>query len=298
MSSASSISSVSCHYYVNFDPQNAGIPSGCSSTGKWVFQPYIPFCNPDIITACEHAFIHVKNYSDAAVFFHLYNDAFHRSLVLLEVKDLTSFSQVSKCCYLASKSNLTWEGQLQKLFPNLSYISTEACGFTFEQQYIIYYKRMQYELKPYQLQLQINAARISELRGPRGCDGKLSKVWQKFENAGGNRALRDSRTQYHPRYCAKNPRITTLYNKYNALSGELIRLDGHTAQGEPVRHGSEQGRCLEAIETIRIAFNHQDLFEKTIYRTAAAKKGIPLPEDPFYPNIEENEHLMDIISVI
>ncbi len=61
----------------------------------------------------------------------------------MTVEQIARFSRISKCCYVATKTDSIWQCQLNKLFPKLSCIPWEGCGLTHEQQFKIVYRRTQ-----------------------------------------------------------------------------------------------------------------------------------------------------------
>jgi hypothetical protein len=289
----SSSLALDCHYCVRFDKDNSGIPQGCTPEGKWTFPPHIPISHPELLEVCVEAF-------KSGAVFHQYQDALKNSLVLLSLSDVISFSQVNKCCYLASKANCIWEGQLRELFPSLTSIPANQCGFSVQQQFVIYFTRMKNEQRSYQIQFARNQARIKELRGSTGFNGAIDAAWKEFERAGGVHALHAFRKQISRfRHNTKiEIEISKFYNTYNALNNEFIKLAGYGSDGTSALPGSEQETCQLAIDAIPKDFDHQDKFEKTIERTQAVRDEKPIPEDPFYSDLEENKHEAEPIYIV
>jgi hypothetical protein len=284
-----SIPSLAGHFCVSFDANNKGIPPGCTPEGKWTFSPHIP------TVIREETF--TKRCKPNAIIFDT-QDVMGQVLVWLDVNDLISFSRVNTYFYAASKANLVWESQLQKLFPNLNYIPFDRCGFSFSQQVSIYHQRMKDELKPYQIQLEINNERIQELRGPTGFNGTINAAWLEFQKAGGDNALMDFRKQHcrHP-YADQGNAISQLNLTYKNLNNELEKLAGSNFDGKTFRPDSMQALCQIAIQQIPNDFNNQYKFERTIERAKALRDRLPLPEDPFYSGITDKqfEEFYDVV---
>jgi hypothetical protein len=67
----------------------------------------------------------------------------------MTVEQITRFSGMSRCCYIATKTDSIWQCQLNKLLPKLAFIPREQCGLTPEQQFKIVYRRTYLLLKEF-----------------------------------------------------------------------------------------------------------------------------------------------------
>ncbi len=99
----------------------------------------------------------------------------------LSIEDISNFSAASKCCYLSTKINEIWEGQLNQLIPGRKTIPFQECGFTYEQQTKMIYKKYGLLLNSLKKQYQQNAEKVRHLRGPNGFDGAIDRAWKGFQ---------------------------------------------------------------------------------------------------------------------
>jgi hypothetical protein len=277
----------------------------------FVIPPYTFSCDQDLLESCNNVYKQNcqsgKWISDSRALTTLHQDAFNRIFVFLEPKDLVHFSQVSKCCYLATKAGIIWEIQLQKCFPKTKTLPEKICSFSPEQQFKIYFKRMNDEKRPYIAQLERNNEVLLHL-GKHGSGGAIDLALKMYGDTGGGfavdrfcQALQTLRNKQN----AKPSEWDALYNsdlgkadracsRYTGLVNRQKHLAGHTYDGtdQSIVSDSQQGRCKRAIQKISEIFNDQENFEKFIRGAEAAKNNAPQSneiaslQDPFQPWID------------
>ncbi len=265
-----------------------------SSNGKWtnpfrnaIIKPYVPSDDQEMTLTCQKVL--GSNMADSLT--GADNDSGSRFTLdpitcyvisLLDPKDVANLAETSKCCYSATKINFIWEVQLYKLFPNVKNMDNALCSFSPEQQFKVYFKRMNDELKPYTFQFKSQDGLLKELRGPNGMDGTIHAAWQELEKEGG--MSKGFELVQGGIYDAKSIAAISLYNDLNL---QRIDLAGNNYNGthETINPASLQGRCLNAINNlVPQAFDDQERFEQTIQRAEVAKNGTPETESSENPD--------------
>ncbi len=255
-----------------------------------VIYPYFPSHDTNLLTDCQQLFQkkceEIATLYDSGAFFHLYRDALGRMYAHFNAKDLVSFSEVSKCCYVATKDKTctVWEIQFKKYFPNVNPLSDKVCSFSSEQQFKIYFKRRSDELKPYIAQFKRNSDVIHHLKGSSGNDGAIVQAQKEYEALGGDMeknkcihllnsiSLESSigETTWREVWDSKGGKANKVYKAYQSLQTKLKDLVGN---------GNFVGQlklCENAIEVlVPKAFDDQEKFEEFIQRAEAAKNNSP-----------------------
>jgi len=161
----------------------------CVKFGQWtineqgestyVANPYIlksikPYIPCESIALTSSTFFKKINTSGMDCCIYDSKEAFSTIFIFLDTKNLVNFSETSKCCYLATKTDIIWQYQLKKLLPNVCCLSKFTCTFTPEQQFQIVFKKLNDRKKPFIAQLVYVCERIKELDiiidGPREPD--------------------------------------------------------------------------------------------------------------------------------
>jgi len=282
-------------------PSYCGKDPYASST----IRPYVPSDNTGIINECQLAFNKHKfnplTFDSSGAVFITQRDALTRALVRLSPKDLANFSEVSKCCYLATKIDVLWIIKFQEEFPNTVMVSIEKCSFSPEQQFKIYFKRMNDELKPYKAQLASNNGILKKLTGPHGNDGTLAQAEKEYNALGGEEALTKCVEQLRIAYQNNNEKEENTIQSFNeellnakqthdALKQFLTQLvgsgyDGTIASIDP---NSQLFLCQDAIAKLSNSFNNQRQFEQFIQASEVAKNNVSehhgevIPQDIFH----------------
>lgn len=247
----------------------------------------MPFDNQDLLEDCRKVYMQncqlVATFSNSGAFFRSSQDAFNRVFVYLSPKDLAHFSKVSKCCYLATKADIIWEIQLQNCFPNVKTLPKQLCSFSPEQQFKIYFKRVNDELKPYNAQFERNNVVIGHLRGSNGFNGAIDQAWKEYQMLDGENAkskfldkfnaINQSAESKWEAISSNKGKAYQAYWHYNDLCQRLRELIGNTYNGttESIDPQSQQGYCMNAIHEVPKTFDDQEKFEKTIQRSEAVK---------------------------
>jgi hypothetical protein len=136
-----------------------------SNPNQTKIQPYIPCDNSALKSLFEENIQEIKCISCSEYYFlDGLKDALTTIYIQLEPKDLVIFSEVSRCCYLAMKSNAVWQIQLYKLLPNVKFLVTQVCSFTPEQQFQIIFHKICNRKKPFIAQLQHYEERVLEIK--------------------------------------------------------------------------------------------------------------------------------------
>jgi hypothetical protein len=241
---------------------------------------------------------------ESGAFFCSLQDVSNRIFVCLSPKDLAYFSTISKCCYLATQADWIWEIQLQNCFPKTQPLSKQLCSFSVKQQFKIYFKRMNDELKLYTAQFERNNFVIGNLRGPSGFDGKIDQAWKKYQTLGGEKARSQHQEALHNLYQealhnlhqsnnTRNSIESAVQQLSNALPGQahaayqeyidlhwgLKMLVGDTYDGtiESLDPNCQQARCLMAIQNgVPEAFDDQEWFTTIIEQSEKLPKIIHL----------------------
>jgi len=282
----------------NYWAQSWDTSGGCGSTsGSYAYpshssiiRPYVPSDNRELVKACQETY---KKYfltplfNETGALFHFHRDALSFAFVYLHPKDLVNFSEVDKCCYLATKTDAIWENQLKKLLPNTQIMSMQVCGFSPEHQFKIIFKRINNELTPYIAQFEKNNALLRDLRGPNGMDGEIDRKWKEYEQLGVDPArqrfesiMNNAMNNNQPIVWGvledtDDPKAALIYGDYTVLNSRCIVLAGNAYDGsvESFDPNSQQGRCLRVINEMLVAekFNHQDEFEIVIQASEALK---------------------------
>jgi hypothetical protein len=260
-----------------------------------IIKPYFPSDNQDLLNTCREVFKKnsesMTTLQESGAFFCSLQDASNRIFVCLSLKDLVNFSTISKCCYLATKADCIWEIQLQNCFPNTKILSKQRCSFSPEQQFKIYFKKMNDELKLYIAQFERNNFVIGNLRGPSGFDGEIDQARKEYQILGGDEARFQHQEALNNLYRGNNARNaieSALQQLNNALPGQafavylkcislelqLRELVGHTYNGtiESLDPNCQQALCLMAIQNgVPKAFDDQEQFTTIIEQSEAAK---------------------------
>jgi hypothetical protein len=263
-----------------------------------IIKPYVPSDDQEMALTCQKVLNSnmpdILTGADNATGSKFSFDPVTRNVMsLLDPKDLANFSEASKCCYSASKANFIWEVQLHKIFPNVKVMNNSLCSFSSEQQFKIYFKRMNDELKPYICQFKLQDDLLKGLRGPNGMDGTIDAAWKDMVQNGGiedaNEALNyvEAPWNFPNANEFQRSRVQGALYIYRRLNYERIAFAGDNYNGtvETIAPSSYQGRCLTAINIlVPKAFDDQERFEKTMQRTEAAKNGTSeTTADPFKP---------------
>jgi hypothetical protein len=273
----------------------------------FVIPPYTFSCDQDLLESCNNVYKQNcqpgKWISDLGALTTLHQDTSNRVFVFLEPKDLVNFSKASKCCYLATKADIIWVIQFQKYFPKINPLPNQVCGFSLEQQFKMYFKRMNDVLKPYIVQLERNNQVILQLRGSDGsggaiheaeikasalsviadADAKIQVIHQGLlgfgspsdSNSADWKALFDSDLGKVRAYARDKEHEVMLQKEH--LVKRLTGLTGNTYDGtvKSIAPDSQQGRCLHAIDEIPELFNGQERFEKFMQGVQTTKNNSP-----------------------
>ncbi len=239
-------------------------------------KPYVPGDSQEFVKICEDAYTKYSqtlNYNNTGTPVYEAKDPFVIIFAHLDPKNLANFSEVSKCCYLATKPPIIWKSQMTKLLPNVKILPTQLCQFSTEQQFKIIFKRISDELKPYICKLKRNYEVLSELRGPNGMHGTINAAWKDFVQKAGPKTAQWK--QYPKPFLSKEDYAADVaHQKYNALNHQLTWLVGQGYDGAvgSIGRQNEQAMLQNAIDFgVRHAFNNQDMFEKVI-RTSEAQQ--------------------------
>ncbi len=278
--------------------QSWGTSGGCGSTSapysypshSSIIRPYVPSDNRELVKACQETY---KKYfltplfNETGALFHFHRDALSFAFVYLHPKDLVNFSEVDKCCYLATKTDAIWENQLKKLLPNTQIMPMQVCCFSPEHQFKIIFKKINNALMPYIVQFAKNNVILRRLRGPNGMDGEIDSKWKNYEQLGGNPARLRYLSIVNNAFNNGQPidweglqdtddcKAALIYGHYTDLNESRIHLAGNAYDGtiESIDPNSQQGRCLRVINEVLVAenFNNQDEFEIVIQASEALK---------------------------
>jgi hypothetical protein len=247
---------------------------------KSVIQPYLPADHKELIAIFQNTCSSITPPGSSDAMFHLYRDPFTRCYVDFTLKDLANFSQVSKCCYLAAKSDAVWDIQLRKLLPNV--ISLSTCSFSSKQQFRIIFERIHQELRPYIAQFQRNEEVLHVLRGPNGHGGTVDRAWEKYQSLGGTQArntfLASPWDVVYNSWDSPKGRIQRAYYEYESKNLRRILLAGDHYNGtvKSMNAKSQQSLCLRAIdELVPGQFNDQEKFEEVIQESETALRNKP-----------------------
>ncbi len=264
-------------------------------------KPYIPSDDQEFIKSSGRvyqSYLRSFNLDNTGAIFYELKDPFALTFSLLGPKDLAHFSQVSKCCFLASKFPLIWECQFIKLLPNVKIIPTDACIFSHEEQFKIIFKRINDELKPYIWQFNRNNEILNELRGSNGMSGTIDDAWRKYVKAvetknNDKRILEQAKKGLLSEDVFPDPMIlwpimtrsclemNRTYINYKCLDRRRIHLAGNEYDGtaETIDQNSQQGQLLDAIDIIPGTFNEQDQYKTIILLSEIFKKAALIPQN-------------------
>jgi hypothetical protein len=264
-----------------------------------IIRPYVPSDNTDLIIKCKDTFNqHMHNpltFDSSGAIFRALQDAFNITFIYLNPKDLVNFSEVNKCCYLATKANVVWQLQFKNLCPNTTLLPKEKCCFPPEQQFKIYFKRINDELKPYKAQFERNKVVLKNLIGPNGNDGDIAQVQKEFEELGGNAAMRSIHEKFMQAFNANadeliffrksNEKLTDTAGLYQVLPTQLRYLAGQGYDGTDasIDPNSQQGHCQLAITQLPGSFDNQEKFEQFIQASEVAKNNVSESNDEAIP---------------
>ena len=287
--------SLSNYFSINMDPANPYLRS--------TIKPYIPSNDQELIKSFERAYQSYSrsfNLDNTGAIFYELKDPLILTFSLLDPKDLAHFSEVSKCCFLATKIPLIWECQLIKHLSNVSItIPNVACSSSHEERFKIMFKRINDERKPYIWQFNRNNEILNELRGPNGMNGTIHKAWQSYEqsieiesNCRRLSVLRNrgllSRELFPDLMMLgyiirqSNNEIRNKHRDYICLDGERIFLAGSNYDGtaETIDPVSQQGRLLNAKNIlVPNAFNDPDQYKTIILFSEIFKKAALIPQN-------------------
>ena len=252
-----------------------------------IIQPYIPFDNQELVKACQEVYTkywETPLFNETGALFHFHRDALPIAFVYLHPKDLVNFSEVDKCCYLATKTDAIWENQLKKLLPNTQIMPMQVCCFSPEHQFKIIFKKIKDELKPYIAQLEENNKTLCELIGSNGKSGEIDRAWERYQQFGGESAkgryenlvdVAYANNQYLDLYKTDGYKANSAHLHYDHLDMRKLYIGGPAYDGtiESCDPNSQQGRCLRVIHggLMVDSFNEQDKFEATIRASEALK---------------------------
>jgi hypothetical protein len=235
------------------DPFGVLFPNG-GRTYTAHIQPFIPSNGDELIELFNQS----KPANSESSFF-LPQDSNLAIFKLLAPEDLANLSETSTFMYIATKSSLIWETWLST--PPFALEPVSDTKLTHEQQFKIIFNKAQRKIKPYRDQYILNEKQIMLLRGPNGNDGLFSqtlKIKNDFE-AELNRS--DDIMIYT---LAERIREYYAWAHRDANNNLSILVGGHfNGTRESIDPHSQQGRCLNAIETIPSQITQKE-FEETI----------------------------------
>jgi hypothetical protein len=225
-----------CHYWQNPDVR--------LSIQK-AFQPYHPYDNRELKLNFEEK---IKFINHLQMDFYFLNETKNEVLtpiyIHLDINDLANLSKVSKCCYLATKSDYIWKIQLNKLLPHVKLLPLSACSFTPEQQFQIIFEKMKTRIKPFTTQLNYYHQRVV----------KIEEIIGKYN------ILRKNKND-------NRPVCIIITNYIHLLEMELKTYVGPNYNGHPesIDPNSSQSKCLAALTLIpKQEFDIQENFKNMI----------------------------------
>lgn len=243
----------------------SGVTTGGANLSPWInplgktthlIQPFIP---GDCGQLTE-LFKECINHEHLSSIFCL--PAFCESLVVIDLNDLMNLSLVSKCCYIATKSNLLWQGKVNFLLSNVYCMPQSKCSFAPEQQFQIVFKELQNRKAPFQLQYKHDMEKIDRLVKEQYT---TTRSWTVFLQQWVNPVEDDN---------IKKEAFRVLF--CNRLG------ENYDGTPESISPTCNPGRCLAALKLIPNEFNNQAAFELLITAASqAAANVIPTPSDDF-----------------
>jgi hypothetical protein len=195
--------------------------------------PYVPSDNKTLITEFQEKISNQTSVDrDSPVSF-LNNDV--RTYIIIQMipelnlKELKSVSEVSKCFYIATKADCIWEAVLKRLLPDVECMEKQDTRFTPEQQFQIIFRKIRDEQRPYVVQARINTQTVQAL-------------------------VTSGATAY---------KLMNANSIVDSHDHQLMLLAGSTYDGTPesIAPNSQLGRCNRAVECIQGGWNVQEKFE-------------------------------------
>jgi hypothetical protein len=198
----------------------------------------------------------------------------------LAPKDLMSCSNVSKNFYLATKTELLWEKQLEKLLPQVQALSRKECSFTPEQQFKIIFKAINDQKKPFIDKFNQNQNSAFEWSEKlKGLGNKIQELMRDQKDEVCSRLVILSREDFLQFSEALNQvpeeefdQIEEIVETILECQNCLVRLKYLCGDDRAVEFwdkDSQLGRLFSAIENVSAAFNDQEKFEETIRKFEA-----------------------------
>jgi hypothetical protein len=226
-------------------------------------------------------------------------DAFSTLFIILDPKDLVNFSETSKCCYLATKTDIIWQYQLKKLLPNVCCLSKFTCTFTPEQQFQIVFKKIHDRKKPFIAQLEHVREKTKEIAiiaidkielimrdavHLSVNDKFFSQIKYDLENNQKSIEELEASISEYVEFLMQSEDPINIDEKqrkiYNATNWHQNRLKCYS---------NDEKDCLFALNSIPVMeFDIQEKFEIIIQSSETAKQNISLGIEPQVEEVEDD----------